>query len=144
MSQHSWPFLLNIFCTILKKNAQEPFGGFWGASVNLQELWCVFMWSPDVEQKARSWLSSPAHAGLRCPVKPLKWVREGCGERLSALSSSIKWPFWTYFFSLSFPPPLTPSMFPWFLTPLSNHFLPTRSLSRWLAFLLPTPPLVSH
>ena len=44
---------------------------------------------------SRQWAAShrPAHAGLRCPVKPLKWVREGCGELL-ILSPSIKWPFW--------------------------------------------------
>lgn len=69
--------------------------------------------------------SRPAHAGLGCPVKPLKWVREGCGKFLSVLSPSIKWPFWTNFLSLFLSHPSL-HLFPWFLTLLlPNHFLPT-------------------
>lgn len=69
--------------------------------------------------------SRPAHAGLGCPVKPLKWVREGCEEFLSVLSPSIKWPFWTNFLSLFLPDPSL-HLFPWFSTLLlPSHFLPT-------------------
>lgn len=139
MSQHSWPFLLNIFCTIVKKKSErELFGGFWGAPTNLHELWCVFMWPPDVEQAAWGRLSCPscasdrpAHAGLRCPVKPLKQVREGCGELLSVLSPSIKWPFWMNVLALFFSS--TPSLhlcFPDFDSLLPSRSLPTHPQRR--------------
>lgn len=84
-------------------------GGFWGASVNLHELWCVFVWPPDVEWAARSWQQACPRRS-RMPSEATE-VSEGGLWKIPFSFISINKVAFLNEFPLSFSlPPLTSSV----------------------------------